>query len=342
MKINFLTPHLRISGGTRIILMYASLLAKEGHDVTVFVRSTNTIRRTVANIFHLGYPKWIKDFKARVSRVSDFTEKSIGRADIIVATTFTTAKTVSNFGVEAGKQFYLVQHDEGLYHGDRSKVDEALALPQKKIVVSTWLRDILRDNHAQSSEVLLNPIDTDLFRPLPKSSHEEIRILLLHHVYKWKGTKEGIEIVKKLKNTYPKIRLMGFGVRDLNAGGMFDEYYFDLPQEKLPWLYNRADIYLCPSWDEGAGLPSMEAMSCGTALVTYDNGGSWDFAFDGKTALVAKHRDMEDLERKLEVLIKDTELRESIVKNALQFFEHHPTWKDQVARLEEIFKEELK
>ena len=51
-------------------------------------------------------------------------------------------------------------------------------------------------------------------------------------------------------------------------------------------------IYLCPSWDEGLGMPSMEAMACGSALVTYDNGGSRDYAHDGETALVAPRRDL--------------------------------------------------
>jgi len=229
-----------------------------------------------------------------------------------------------------------------MYHGDRKEVDEALRLDQKKIVVSTWLRDILKNNHGQDSEILLNPIDTSLFKPVEKKLHEETRILLLHHVYDWKGTKEGLEIVRQLKEQYPNIRIMGFGVRDKDAGELFDEYYYDLPQEKLPWLYSRADIYLCPSWDEGAGLPSMEAMACGTALVTYDNGGSWDFAFEGKTALVAKHKDLPDLKRKLETLIKDPKLRESIAKNAIQFFDKHPTWEKQVIRLESILEGSLK
>ena len=49
-------------------------------------------------------------------------------------------------------------------------------------------------------------------------------------------------------------------------------------------------------------MPPMEAMACGAALVTYDNGGCRDYARDGETALVAKRRDVDDLAAKLEQL----------------------------------------
>jgi glycosyltransferase involved in cell wall biosynthesis len=50
MRINFLTPHLKISGGVRVILIYADLLAKRGHDVCLGVFG-NTVKtqRVIAN-----------------------------------------------------------------------------------------------------------------------------------------------------------------------------------------------------------------------------------------------------------------------------------------------------
>ena len=42
-------------------------------------------------------------------------------------------------------------------------------------------------------------------------------------------------------------------------------------------------------------MPSMEAMACDTALVTFDTGGCRDYARDGETALVARRRDVADL-----------------------------------------------
>jgi len=128
-----------------------------------------------------------------------------------------------------------------------------------------------------------------------------------------------------------------FGVRQKKMDkNICKEYYYDPPQDELRKIYSSCDIFICPSWDEGFGLPSIEAMACKCALVTYDNRGSRDFAFDGKTAMVAKKRDISDLERKLEILIKDVLLRKKIAKQGYEFIQGLPTWEDQSDKLEEI------
>lgn len=41
-----------------------------------------------------------------------------------------------------------------------------------------------------------------------------------------------------------------------------------VPKEDLPSLYNAADLFVFPSLYEGFGLPPLEAMSCGTPVIT--------------------------------------------------------------------------
>jgi glycosyltransferase involved in cell wall biosynthesis len=266
------------------------------------------------------------------------TAAHIPPSDVIVATTWQTALSLAPFPLSHGRQYYLVQHDEGLYHGDRGAVNRALRLPQRKIVVSTWLGNILKDSHHQDASVLINPIDTNLFHKMPRTaSTDTVRILLLHHTYSWKGTAEGAAIIEKMKKRYPEVRFILFGVRSKgNVPYAYDEYHYDLPQENLASLYSNTDIYLCPSWEEGFGLPSVEAMHCGAALVTYDNGGSRDYAIDGETAFVAPHRDIEALATKLETAITDVALRKRIAEQGKTFVQNMPTWAEQTERFEHI------
>lgn len=336
MRIAFLVPHLKVSGGMRITLGYASLLAAGGHDVTVYVQSNNTLRRAVANFFHLGYPRWIQNFQACIVRIPRMSAEYIATSDVFIATTWQTATALGAFPVTKGRQFYLLQHDEGLYHGDRAAVDCAYRLPQKKIVVATWLKELLKEKYGQDAALLLNPIDRKLFHPTEREQHDGVRILLLDHTYEWKGTKEGVQVISVLKKKYPIIRLIGFGARKEVSECEFDEYHHNLPQEKLAWLYSNCDIFLCPSWDEGFGLPSLEAMACKTAVVTYDNGGSRDFAFHEKTALVAPRRDAKRLAEELERLVKDSTLREQIAQAGHEFVLTMPTWEDQTVELEKM------
>lgn len=339
MTISFLIPHLKIAGGTRIILTYAAFLAKHGHKVTVYVVNPSPWRRALANILGLR-PGWISGFDADVIRVSKFSTATVLPADVLIATTYKTALMLGNFPQEHGRQYYLLQHDEGLYHGPRDKVDEAYRLPQKKIVVATWLGELLREKYEQDSTLLLNPIDKKQFSPRSRTVNDgTIRVGLLHHTYDWKGTREGAEAIMGVKKKHPEVRLILFGVRKEIIDTPYDEYHYDLPQEKLAEFYSNLDIFLCPSWDEGFGLPSLEAMACGAALVTYDNGGSRDFAIDGKTALVAPHRDKITLVKKLEELVANLALRKQLAEEGKSFVGAMAGWEEQTEKLENILSD---
>src|SRR5262249_46443671 len=108
------------------------------------------------------------------------------------------------------------------------------------------------------------------------------------------------------------------------------------PLATLARLYSGCVIYLCPSWDEGLGMPSMEAMACGAALVTYDNGGCRDYARHGETALVARRRDVADLARQLGTMLDETALRASIAARGRDFVTTAFDWDRAVDRLEAL------
>jgi glycosyltransferase involved in cell wall biosynthesis len=129
---------------------------------------------------------------------------------------------------------------------------------------------------------------------------------------------------------------VGFGVKPPRDARAYDEFHANPPQANLAALYSGADIYLCPSWDEGLGMPSMEAMACGAALVTYDNGGCRDYARAGETALVARRRDIGDLADKLGTLAREPALRRRLAEAGRDLVSTAFDWERAVTRLEEI------
>ncbi len=335
MNIAILAPHIRLGGGNRILFTYANLLKDRGHNVVVYVRSTNRIRRTFANYLQIGKPDWM-NLRCQLIRIPAWKDNFFGNHDHIIAGGFEEALAITSFPKEKGKGWYMIQHDEGMYHGSRELVDRALASSLGKIVVSTWLRDIVKERTGQLADLLINPVDRKQFFEFPKEKHDTINILFLDHTFQWKGTEEALSLVRGLQVQYPNVRCIGFGRRRPNVAELYDHFYFDPPQTKLREIYGEADIFLCPSWDEGFGLPSLEAMACGTAVVTYDNGGSRDFAFDGRTAFVAAHRDIKSLQKKLEFAITHPEERARVGRAGHEFSLSMPTWEDQVDALIKI------
>jgi hypothetical protein len=161
---------------------------------------------------------------------------------------------------------------------------------------------------------------------------------MLHHDYAWKGVVDGLEAVRRVKARVPTLRLVGFGVKAPRERLPYDEFHADPPQAALAAIYSAADVYLCPSWDEGLGMPPMEAMACGAALVTYDNGGCRDYARDGETALVARRRDVADLAERLERLCVDEALRARVAAAGQAFVTSAFDWERAVTRLEALFR----
>jgi glycosyltransferase involved in cell wall biosynthesis len=143
--------------------------------------------------------------------------------------------------------------------------------------------------------------------------------------------------VRRAREAVPPLVLVGFGVKRPRGGAPYDEFHENPPQDRLAALYSGCDVYLCPSWDEGLGMPAMEAMACGAALVTYDNGGCRDYARDGETALVARRRDVADLAARLTRLAAAAGLRGKIADAGRRFVTTAFDWDRAVARLEALF-----
>jgi glycosyltransferase involved in cell wall biosynthesis len=317
-------------------LTYADRLAARGHDVTVVVPARSRWRAVWRTLAGAG-PDWIRGFRARVAWVARWDAAALPDADAIVATAWQSAPVVAAAPARCGARFYLVQHYESLYHGQPAAVDATYRLPLRKIVISTWLADVMRERFASAADVIVTPVERELFHrvdaPVPPPRP---RVLMLHHEYAWKGVSDGLQAVARARRRVPTLRLVGFGVKRPRFPLPYDEFHENPPQARLAALYSGSDIYLCPSWDEGLGMPPMEAMACGAALVTYDNGGCRDYARDGETALVARRRDVEDLAAKLERLATDDALRGRLAAAGTAFVTPAFDWERAVMRLEEL------
>jgi hypothetical protein len=91
---------------------------------------------------------------------------------------------------------------------------------------------------------------------------------------------------------------------------------------------------LCPSWHESFPLPSIEAMACGTAVITTPYG-TEGFAIDGHTAIVARPRVISDFVVALDGLVRLPELRKKLASNGRAMAESL-TWDGAVAAREEL------
>ena len=89
-----------------------------------------------------------------------------------------------------------------------------------------------------------------------------------------------------------------------------------IPQDELPLWYNAASVFVYPSHFEGFGLPVLEAMACGTPVVTSDVSSLPEVA--GDAALLVSPSDTDGLSRAMARAFDDAALAQSLRERGLR------------------------
>ncbi len=84
----------------------------------------------------------------------------------------------------------------------------------------------------------------------------------------------------------------------------------------LPVIYRNALLFLYPSLYEGFGLPIIEAMACGTPVITSNISSMPEIS--GKAAILVNPYNTEELQHAMDRLIHDTQLAQTLIKLGLQ------------------------
>jgi glycosyltransferase involved in cell wall biosynthesis len=117
----------------------------------------------------------------------------------------------------------------------------------------------------------------------------------------------------KFQEAEQRIRDLGIADRVITLG--------HVPREWLPLLYARAQMFIYPSYYEGFGLPVLEAMTCGTPVITTNVSSLPEAA--GDAGLLFDPYSVEALCGHIERLLDDPELREALVRKG---FKHAATF----------------
>jgi len=173
------------------------------------------------------------------------------------------------------------------------------------------------------------------------------KILCYGRIYKRrKGVHRVIKAVEGLRHEFPGVRLIFFdslvgddrrNPRPLLRTSVRHDFYLDLPQSRMAWLYSQADAFVSAERRAGWANSAAEAMACRIPVVC-TRSGSRDFAFHEKTALVVPFGHPLLLRRQIRKLIRDDELRRRLGQAGYDKIRDF-TWGALAERLEAVFSE---
>ena len=212
----------------------------------------------------------------------------------------------------------------------RDKRDAFCSMPEDRLTivpVSDWMRSEMSESFLKDYrfQVIHNGIDTDVFSPQPALESEVRRCYGLgdRHVILgiasiWseeKGLNDFVEMAARLDSD-EVIVLVGMDRKQLDdvlsrygrtvLGDRMVAVKRTADVHQLAGLYSTADVLVNPTWQDNYPTVNLEAISCGTPVVTYRTGGSIE-AVAGDTGFVVEQGDIEglvDAVRRVETLGK--------------------------------------
>lgn len=206
------------------------------------------------------------------------------------------------------------------------------------VPVSRWLANIVEKSFISKYHIIVinNGVDTDVFQPreskLRQTHALEGKFVIIGVASVWnemKGLEDFIKLSKLLPEDY-RIILIGLTKKQIET----------LPpniigiertesQAQLAEYYSMADVFVNATYNDSFPTVNMEALACGTPIVTYRTGGSPESVI-ATTGIVAEKGDLNRLKSAIESIKGNTKQHytEACRLRAIEFYNKDDKFKE--------------
>lgn len=303
MRIVFLLPVADMSGGNRVVSIYAKALVDLGHIVTVISPPRqqpslwNRVRAFVIN------SKWDKEKVTTVSHLDGLglnhhvleqrrpiRSLDIPEADVLIATWWETAEWLACIERSKGAKAYFIQHHEVFEYLPIERVKATYKLPMQKIVIANWLRELMLNEYGDRDvELVPNSVDKSQFYAPVRAKQSRPTVGFIFSRVGFKGLDITLAAIRTLRERFRNLRVISFGT--INPDGFHEwdptiEFELSPPQDRLREIYALCDVWITASRSEGFNLPAMEAMACRTPVVATRTGWPEEAILDDKNGFL--------------------------------------------------------
>ena len=201
------------------------------------------------------------------------------------------------------------------------------------VTPSQWLADLVKQSFLKDYpiKVIHNGIDLTVFKPTPsdfrkKCGISENKFILLGVAFGWgkrKGLDVFIELAHRLNKEKFQIVLVG---TDNNVDKQLPQEIISIHrtqnQAELAEIYTAADLFVNPTREENYPTVNMEAIACGTPVVTFRTGGSPEILTE-RTGSIVDCDDIDALQKEIERICETKPFsKEDCITRAKEFDEN--------------------
>lgn len=207
------------------------------------------------------------------------------------------------------------------------------------VSVSEWLASYIKESFFCKNDirVINNGIDISKFSPCLEKTTNKFKILGVASAW---GANKGLFDFYKLRAMLSKdeydITLIGLSQTQINQ---LPEGIKGVPRtnsvNELAQLYSVSDVFVNPTYADSFPTVNMEALACGTPVITYRTGGSPDM-IDEKTGVVVGQGDVFAIKDVVKCMRKNPLSSLDCRKRAERLYDANERFKDYINLYEEL------
>ncbi len=332
MKVAFLLPSDRISGGVLVVLEHAARLGGFGIDCDVVFQ--NELPDSVA--------KATSEIKVKTLSLPEAQKK---RYEVVVATWWETA--FAAYSIPAEAYAYFVQSDERRFYSDWNPaaaelVELTYRWPFHFITEAEWIKQMLKREFSVSAGYAPNKLCHKTFfsdsNPVAQRG-SRLRVLVEGPGgLPFKRVAQAIQAANQVSDTE-----LWYVATDgvVKPEWRIDKVFGTQTRAELRRIYSSCDVLLKLSTVEGFFCPPLEMMACGGTAIVSAVSGHEEYVRDGVNALVVPLDDSAAAVQALTKLRDDRRLLQRLVQGGLETA-RAMQWEDSTAQFAEFLKECLK
>jgi len=230
--------------------------------------------------------------------------------------------------------------DNSNYNYERKK-ELFIGVKNMTIVTpSKWLANLVNQSFLKeySVKVINNGIDLEIFKPTESNFRKKYKLedkfIILGVASVWdrrKGLKYFIELAEKVSEDEVIVLV-----------GLSDKQIEQIPKnvigitrtnnvEELVDIYSSADVFVNPTLEEVMGLVNVEALACGTPVITFNTGGSIE-CIDAETGFVVEKGNLNELIDRIVEIKKKGKSNYSMkcVKRAIKLYDKNDRFNEYI------------
>ncbi len=217
--------------------------------------------------------------------------------------------------------------------------------------IASYVADRLTGIRVRRFEIMSETAVHSIHEPVDRAEREgTVRLLHVGRIVRTKGLRDAIRALATLGDLDVRLDVVGDGndrdaceelVRALGLAGRVT-FHGRLPREAIDDFYERADIFVFPSYREPGGNVSLEAMSFGLPVIVCERGGpgaNVDDSCGFRLAAESPAQLAGDCAAAIRQLVEHRELRLQMGAAAREWAFTRHLWEHRVERMERIYSE---